>query len=177
MTEQERSEVLERLRTTQESLLRCLQGVSPGQLAFRPGADRWSIAEIAEHLVLMEGSTLPLLKHMLATAHSEEPAPRKDESIVRVIRNRARKAQAPEAMLPAGRYDSVEQIESMFRRLRGGVLRYVETCNDDLRGHVYPHPAVGELDGYQWLLFVNAHVERHMLQIEEVKKSAGYPAE
>jgi hypothetical protein len=31
------------------------------------------------------------------------------------------------------------------------------------------------MDGYQWILLVAGHTERHVLQIEEVKREAGYP--
>jgi hypothetical protein len=38
------------------------------------------------------------------------------------------------------------------------------------------HPAMKELDAYQWILFLAAHSERHLKQLQEVKESPGYPA-
>ena len=37
------------------------------------------------------------------------------------------------------------------------------------------HPALGPLDGYQWVLFLAAHSVRHTKQILELKASAGFP--
>lgn len=30
-------------------------------------------------------------------------------------------------------------------------------------------------DAYQWLLRMSAHTERHLMQVQEVRRSAGYP--
>jgi hypothetical protein len=45
----------------------------------------------------------------------------------------------------------------------------------DLRAHVVAHPALGPLDGYQWILTVAAHTERHTKQILEVKADTRFP--
>ena len=38
-----------------------------------------------------------------------------------------------------------------------------------------PHPEMGVMDGYQWLLLIAAHCERHTAQILEIKAMPGYP--
>jgi hypothetical protein len=47
---------------------------------------------------------------------------------------------------------------------------------DDLRGKMFKHPLLGELDGYQAVLVIAAHPQRHALQIEEIKASPEYTA-
>ena len=54
-------------------------------------------------------------------------------------------------------------------------MDYVRTSNDDFRDHLGPHPVFGALDGYQWILLLSAHSERHTKQIEEVKADPGFP--
>jgi hypothetical protein len=44
----------------------------------------------------------------------------------------------------------------------------------DLREHVSESP-LGMLDGYEWLLFIGAHSERHTKQILEVKANPDFP--
>jgi hypothetical protein len=34
---------------------------------------------------------------------------------------------------------------------------------------------MGELDAYQWMLFMAAHSKRHLAQIEEVKADPNFP--
>jgi len=40
---------------------------------------------------------------------------------------------------------------------------------------VVEHPALGALDGYQWVLFLAAHGVRHTKQILEVKAEPCFP--
>jgi DinB superfamily len=44
----------------------------------------------------------------------------------------------------------------------------------DLRAHVSDSP-LGPLDGYEWLLFIAAHSERHTKQMLEVKAAPDFP--
>jgi hypothetical protein len=51
--------------------------------------------------------------------------------------------------------------------------------NDDLRGHFLTAPLprfnVQFADAYQWILRMSAHVERHLMQVHEIRRSKGYP--
>ena len=40
-----------------------------------------------------------------------------------------------------------------------------------------PHPVLGPLDAYQWILRISAHSESHTKQIEEVKADPSFPKE
>ena len=42
----------------------------------------------------------------------------------------------------------------------------MRNTDDPLRLHTWPHPAYGEIDGYQWLLMLAHHVDRHVRQME-----------
>ncbi|MEO8131703.1 MAG: hypothetical protein ABI822_31705, partial [Bryobacteraceae bacterium] len=44
-----------------------------------------------------------------------------------------------------------------------------------LRWKIVPHFALGALDGYQWLVFLGAHCDRHVRQLEAVKALPGFP--
>ncbi len=48
------------------------------------------------------------------------------------------------------------------------------TTEDDLRNHYAKFP-FGVMDSYQVLLFMSAHTERHIYQIEEVKADPNLP--
>jgi hypothetical protein len=45
----------------------------------------------------------------------------------------------------------------------------------DLRAHATDSPLGQKLDGYEWLLFIAAHSERHTKQIQEVKDNPNFP--
>jgi hypothetical protein len=44
-----------------------------------------------------------------------------------------------------------------------------------MHDRVFPHMIFKDLDGYQWLLMISLHSERHAAQIAEVKAHAAYP--
>jgi hypothetical protein len=87
-----------------------------------------------------------------------------------------------EEVAPRSELTDPEGILDRFQRARGAIIDYVATTADDLRGHFgatrHPgyYPAFDVHDGYQWLLRMSAHAERHTAQIHEVKDSAGYPS-
>jgi len=41
-----------------------------------------------------------------------------------------------------------------------------------LHHHAVPCGALGALDGYQWLLLLAIHTERHVQQIDDIKSAA-----
>jgi hypothetical protein len=45
----------------------------------------------------------------------------------------------------------------------------------DLTQLKYPHPFLGELDMYQWILIAGGHEGRHVAQIKRIKSEAGFP--
>jgi len=67
--------------------------------------------------------------------------------------------------------DLVAGIEA-FGKMQAKLLEYARTTNDDLRGHVVDREG---RDAYQWLLLISTHVQRHILQIREIKRHAGFP--
>ena len=44
-----------------------------------------------------------------------------------------------------------------------------------LRQHAMDSPLGMKLDGYEWILFIAAHSERHTKQINEVKADPNFP--
>lgn len=61
-----------------------------------------------------------------------------------------------------------------FSKDRDKLIGYVATTNDDLRDRVNQLP-VGVYDSYQMILFIGAHSNRHMQQINEVKADPAFP--
>jgi hypothetical protein len=54
MTGNERDTVVAHLEKTQKVFEQTVSGVTPQQWSFKPAPDRWSLAEIAEHIAKME---------------------------------------------------------------------------------------------------------------------------
>jgi uncharacterized damage-inducible protein DinB len=175
MTPAERELALNQLAESRERLLRTVHGLSETQLTYKPRPDRWSVADLIEHLAVVETRILGLIQQSLATA----PDPSKrgamtDEALVEDVACRVTRFQAPEFLAPTGRWTAEQRVPE-FEAARKRTVEFVAGTNADLRRHFARHPVLGELDCYQWVLLLSAHCDRHRAQGEEVKADAGFP--
>jgi len=181
LTASEREVALNSLQATHDAFLKSIAGLSDKQWRFKPAPDRWSVAEVAEHIAVSESMIFGLVqKQIMMSPANPEKRPEvagKDEIVLTKVPDRSRKAQAPEFLKPTNRWATREELIKAFEDSRKATMDYVRTTNDDLRDHFGPHPLLGSLDAYQWILLISAHSERHTKQIEEVKADPGFPKE
>ena len=97
-----------------------------------------------------------------------------DEQILKMIADRSEKVKTQEPMEPTGKFGSYDATVKEFKAKRKASIQYVATTEDDLRNH-YAEMPFGVMDAYQVLLFMSAHTERHIAQIEEIKEADGFP--
>ncbi len=173
------------LSQTCAAALGSVAGLSETQWNFQPSPDRWSIAKILEHIVVVQERVLAMVKDHLPTGAPPPPdrnAQLIDAIVINQFPNRLTKANAPEFLDPSGDCtlgDTRNRLLTNTRRL----AECLETV-PDLRHHVLDAPPLrfiskGEytvMDGYQWILAASAHTERHAKQILEVKVDPGFPA-
>ncbi len=178
LTQQERDKAIQHLNQTHDKFLASIRGLSAGQWSFKPGPDVWSVAEVAEHITVSEGTILDLVtKKILTMPPNPEllaAAKGNDDLILKRVVDRSEKAQAPEFLRPASRWTQA-QVPPEFETRRAHTIDYIRTTSDDLRGHALPHPVFKAMDGYQWVLLISGHSARHTLQIEEVKSNPNFP--
>jgi uncharacterized damage-inducible protein DinB len=180
LTAEERSFALQQFQTTHDNFLKSIAGLSQKQWTFKPAPDRWSVAEVAEHITISESTIFGLVqKAMLSPAapQKRELVKGKDQMILQRMPDRSHKAQAPEMLRPTGRWATEADLTKAFEDSRKANMDYIRTTNDDLRDHFFDHPVFGPLDGYQWLLLISGHSARHTEQIEEVKADPNFPKE
>jgi hypothetical protein len=179
LSAKEREAALKSLQSTRDAFLQSIAGLSEKQWRFKPAPDRWSVAEVSEHIAVSESSLLGLVqtKFMTSPAAPEKRAEAagKDEIVLTRVPDRSHKAQAPEFLKPTNRWATREELTKAFEESRKATMDYVRTTHDDLRDHFGAHPALGTLDAYQWILLISAHSERHTKQIEEVKADPNFP--
>jgi hypothetical protein len=171
------------LQQTQTGVAGATQGLSPAQWKFKPAPDRWSIAEIIEHMVLAQEFMLGPVQEQLAKAPPAADRDTKavDATIINLLPDRTAKFHAPDFLEPAGRWTPAVAMDRLRRNL--GQLS-ASLDSPDLRQHAVdalPLKAISKgeydkMDGYQWILAAAAHTERHTKQILEVRADANFPA-
>jgi hypothetical protein len=181
LSAQERDAALSSLESTHDAFLKSIAGLSEKQWRFKPAPDRWSVAEVSEHIAVSESTIFGLVQKQImmspATPDKRSEVAGKDEVVLKMVPDRSHKAQAPEFLKPTDRWATREELTKAFEDSRKATMDYVRTTNDDLRDHFGPHPLLGPLDAYQWILLISAHSERHTKQIEEVKADPNFPKE
>ncbi len=167
-------EIFAGIDESRSHLLACAENLRADEAQARTGDDGWTVSEILEHVSIIEDQLTKLIGIMLSKAETAgEPAPAglriKPISIEHLVeRSRHEKYQAPENTRPRGGVSVADSITRMRRTreaLRALRPRLEAT---DLSGVRYPHPAFGPLDLYQWLIFIGAHEQRHLGQIQTV---------
>ena len=96
-----------------------------------------------------------------------------DEAVLMMVPDRSHKAQAPEPLVPSNRFGSPDGSVKHFLESRATTENFLKSTAG-LRDHVMDSP-LGKLDGYEFVLFIAAHSERHTKQINEVKADPNFP--
>jgi DinB family protein len=171
------SELLNHLDTQHERLRRAVERVPHQRRSEKPAPERWSVAEVIEHLSIVETRIGRVFTAKLDEARaSGNVGPETDESPVvgtidmdRVL-DRTRRITAAEPARPSGTLDA-DAAWAALERAR-------ETLRDAVRGAdglalgaiVHPHPVLGPINLYQWVVFVGGHEARHAAQVIELSE-------
>lgn len=169
-----------------------VETLSEAQQTFRPEEGCWSVAEIVEHLSMIEQSMVRLIGMLLnkaeaaatdssattssdastaATTTADSAAARAFkpfslDELVETIRDK--KLTAPEQVRPGGQVALADSLANL-QQTRATVESFrprLEAANLDAA--TYPHPFFGDLNASQWLAFIGHHEARHLRQIERL---------
>lgn len=176
VTQAEKEKALQYLETTKKNILEATKGLSEAQWNFKPAPDRWSVAQVMEHIAAAEDFILETTKEKVMTSPAGEPGrdmKKTDEAVIMMVPDRSHKAQAPEPLVPSNRFGSPEGSVKHFVESRATTEDFLKSTAG-LRDHVMDSP-LGKLDGYEFVLFIAAHSERHTKQINEVKADPNFP--
>jgi hypothetical protein len=174
----ERNKMIDLLNNSLQKFNTSIYNLSESQLNFRSSKGKWTIAECIEHITLAELEFPKILAQKLS--NPAQPKLRKkvkiqDEEIQPKMTSKSWKAKSPEIFKPSHKFNNSIQAIAAFRAQRNQVINYIETTKDDLRNRYWNHPLTGTIDLYQTLILMSAHLERHIDQIENIKKSSAFP--
>jgi hypothetical protein len=176
-TDKDREFALNSLKASREKFINSVSGLSETQLKFKPAPDRWSVAEVAEHITVTEDFLFNILnKNVLKTSATPDKERKlTDDQVLAAMTDRSNKAQAPEPAKPTGRWQNMAETMKEFEKQRARTIDFVKTTKVDLRSHFSPFGNRGEIDALQWVLLISGHCERHTAQINEVKADPNFP--
>jgi len=158
-------------------LLHSFEGVPGDRLCRRGAPDGWSVAEILDHLRMIEAGVARLITKRAGQAREAGLGEEKSTSSVMPSFDRhnamleSMVLQSPPTVLPNANIDiseALDGLEGSREALRAAVVSASGLSLGEIK---HNHPVLGELDLYQWLIFLGAHEGRHKKQIERTLKS------
>src|SRR5262245_5878182 len=165
-------QVFARLDRSRAALRAAVETVPADARATRPAPERWSAAEVVEHLSMVErifGERIANALQPRVQELARETAERTNlpDAIEARMADRVNKRNAPDTARPTGTLawnDALAIVEQGHTRLRSIV------CGADglaLSQVTLDHPFFGTLTVYQWIELMAAHESRHTEQIRE----------
>ena len=178
VSKKEKKSAAKFLKATEKGVLASIKGLSEAQLKYKPAADKWSVEDCMKHIAATEIGLWKMTEGTInGAANPEKKSDIKmtDEDVMKNIENRSSKIKTFPPFEPQNTgFATLTDATNSFKENRGKLIDYIKHSEADLRNHVATLP-VGSFDSYQMILFIGAHSNRHMQQIEEVKADPGFP--
>lgn len=160
------------LHETRNNLVKEITLLSDAQFNSKPSMNKWSIAQVCHHLVLVEEATIKAIAWGLKETDS---APKERKNVRTILLNRTKRIKAPKIVEPDVKPFEVLQIINLLNQSRKKLMTFLNTIEDQsiLAKKSAMHPALGELPLDQWIEQIYLHEQRHIEQINELKLLLG----
>ncbi len=167
------AEVMDFVERKRKDLLQSFAGVAPEPMRRRVSDESWSVAEIIDHLRLVETSVAQVITRRAADARAKGVGEeRSTESVLNTLDRLEIEAathlmEAPSIVRPrpyADPADAIAGLDDSRKALREAAASVSGLALGEIR---QLHRGLGEeLDLYQWLVFLGQHEGRHARQIQ-----------
>ncbi|MGE5836750.1 MAG: DinB family protein [Acidobacteriota bacterium] len=170
-------ELLAYLTSAGVHLTDAVEAVPREQRDIKPAADRWSVAEVLEHLSIVETNIAKLIAKRVAEGRAAGVGPERETRTVlwtldsaRVLDRRER-IEAADPVQPRAGLDA-DAAMAALSKAQAAIRDAVVAADGLALGEItHPHRTLGPLDMYQWIVFTATHEMRHILQIREIGAS------
>jgi 5-formyltetrahydrofolate cyclo-ligase len=147
-----------------------IQHLTDRQINESDSPDRWSIAQILDHLHIIESFITKKVKDTLGV-HTEPPI----QKPIHLTLNRSRKIKSPTPI--TNEFKTMETLQNNLNASRNAFETLIQQLTQEqLEQKSMSHPVFGDrMSLKQWIEFVSLHEQRHLEQIKEVKSNLRFP--
>lgn len=152
-------------------LLAAVAGRPVTVLEAKPDPAVWSPAEIIEHLAVVESGSARLLSRRLLRAKEAGLGMETSTEPVRSTMfdvDLTKKLDAPEIVRPTPNVSAADALAHFAASREALHTTLAEADGYDLSGVMARHERFGELNMYDWLVFLERHEQRHLTQLKRV---------
>ncbi len=174
MTPEQKITTQRLLDESSSAFLEIIHSIPDDRWKVKPAEDRWSVAEIAEHIVLVEAALLRKVRGLLATPPASVVLgdPSTLDRLTEGVAGRQGRVQAPTTLLPTGEWTKAE-VMAKFGAHREAMELFVNTNTESLDHHTAPNAFFGTLTAFDWLVYGPLHTTRHIHQLREITGPGG----
>ena len=167
-------EVLNYLEAQRKELRAAIDSVPAAERNTQAAGDRWSVAQVLDHLTIVDRRVASGVRKWIAEAQSAGLGTETATSPVlgtipaERITDRSRRVEAPQEIRPRTDVDAETawtELEQAREKLQAAFLTGDGLALEQV---IQTHPVLGPINIYQWMLFVGSHEARHTLQIREI---------
>ncbi len=156
-----------------EKFKRASASLSDNQLNAKPEGENWSVAQIVEHVAIVNGGMLRICAKLLDKA---EAAGKTNDGSVSISPSfveagsaaATQKLEAPEMVHPVNNLpvaDSIAKLDELQGLYSDLKAKFEKVDGVEAK---FPHPYFGDLSAQDWLVLSGAHEIRHLKQIRRI---------
>lgn len=162
-------DLAQNLRENTEAFVALVNTFSDKDFNKKPDENTWSAAENTEHIIRSEFGTPRLF------SGKTEAVPDRDSvalinRIEKAFLNRDEKYRSFGVVNPTTGEKNKEELLKKFMKIREEALELIQHQNLDELCVKFEHPVFGYLTRREWVRFNIVHVNRHMMQMKELKQ-------
>jgi hypothetical protein len=155
--------LINNIELVSDTLVQLLQSVNERHFNQKPGPDKWSIAQVADHIRLSNNSVAKALA-LKGKPLDRNPGQRISE-LKSVFLDFQTKLQAPDFIVPS---KDIYDPNLLLKDLQASIQLIRERMYEDNLDELINHPAFGDISKFEILHFVLYHTQRHLRQIKEI---------
>lgn len=154
------------------SFTRFTKAIDPfddNRLNMKPTEKSWSAGQVANHILKSINNIPEFFKE--STAVADRPIDLHEAIIRSIFLDFTTKMQSPDFILPeTDKEFKLNEILDELKQHQDQLLLASTNNNLKLLCTSFEFPTIGHLTQYEWLVFISCHVQRHAVQLENIKK-------
>ena len=167
-------------RATLARIIEVVGVLSIEQSNQRPIGGGWTIAEIIEHLSIVDGQMLQLVSALLRKSENATDARPSSSTFVISLDTLAQqfgtqRIATRDNFQPTGRPSIAQSLASLNDTQEQLCNLSPRLISVDLCGVTFPHWFLGPLNLGQWLAFIGYHEQRHLNQVLSILAQPDFP--
>lgn len=161
----EKDKLYHAVTTSFDEFIAAFSSFEESEINTKPAPDKWSAVQVALHIIL---GTDGVPDHKTGSTDREA-----DAMLVRIRpwwEDLNQKFEAPEALKPDDKLHSKDEIVTELKRVREKDLNMIQQADLSLLCLDFELPTIGYLTRYEWLWFIQMHLNRHTFQLHNMKR-------